>query len=137
VSSVYRSDPVGYLDQPDFWNLALRLATSLGPERLMERARRIEDGLGRERTFRNAPRTLDIDLLLYDDVVLSGPLVVPHPRLRQRAFALRPLVELDPGLRHPLTGERLADLALAPGLERLEPLFPGTRLLPDPNPTGS
>ncbi|MBX6363511.1 MAG: 2-amino-4-hydroxy-6-hydroxymethyldihydropteridine diphosphokinase [Gemmatimonadetes bacterium] len=130
VSTVYASEPVGYRDQPDFWNLAIRMATTLAPPELLAGAKRIEAELGRRPSFRNAPRPIDIDILLYgDDVVASDALQIPHPRLLERAFVLRPLAELDPGLRHPVTGERLADRLHAPGLERTEPLFPGARLL--------
>lgn len=131
LSSVYRSEPVGYREQPDFWNLVVRARTELPPEALVEAAKRIEAELGREPAFRNAPRVIDIDLLFYDDLRITTPtLTVPHPRLLERGFVLRPLAELDPELRHPVTGERIADrLACAEGLERTERLFPGDRLL--------
>jgi len=113
----------------------VRLATSLEPAALLAAAHGLEDEAGRTRPFRDAPRTLDIDLLLYDEVVLAeAGLRVPHPRLRQRAFVLAPLAELDPELRHPESGERMRELAAAvtgtPG-SRVEPLFPGAELLPD------
>ncbi|HEX7049181.1 MAG TPA: 2-amino-4-hydroxy-6-hydroxymethyldihydropteridine diphosphokinase [Longimicrobiales bacterium] len=131
VSSVYQSEPVGYRAQPDFWNLVVRGRTELAPEALLEATRAIERAMGRRPSFRNAPRVIDIDLLFYDDVRMATPsLVLPHPRLIDRAFVLRPLVELDPELRHPGTGERLAEvLSRARGLERTEVLFPGSRLL--------
>ncbi|HEX9108793.1 MAG TPA: 2-amino-4-hydroxy-6-hydroxymethyldihydropteridine diphosphokinase [Longimicrobiales bacterium] len=134
ISTVYRTEPVGFLQQPDFWNLVVRLATSLEPAALLAAAHGIEAAAGRTRPFRDAPRTLDIDLLLYDDLVLTQPgLRLPHPRLRERAFVLAPLAELDPELAHPATGERVRDLAAAlagaPG-SRVEPLFPGAQLLP-------
>lgn len=132
MSRVYRTDPVGYTDQPDFWNLVVRVATALPPAELLARAHAIEDSFGRVRTFPNAPRTLDIDLLLYDDVVLDGPVILPHPRLRERAFVLRPLAELDPDLRLPVTGERIGDLARAVGSAGADPLFPGSALLSSP-----
>jgi len=113
----------------------VRLATSLEPAALLAAAHHVEDLAGRTRPFRDAPRTLDIDLLLYDDVVLTNPgLRVPHPRLRQRAFVLAPLAELDPELRHPETGERMRELAAAvagTAGSRVDPLFPGAQLLPD------
>ncbi|HEX6940035.1 MAG TPA: 2-amino-4-hydroxy-6-hydroxymethyldihydropteridine diphosphokinase [Longimicrobiales bacterium] len=131
VSSVYRSEPVGHRPQPDFWNLVVELETVLTPEALLREAQRVEAELGRVRSFRNAPRPMDIDLLLYDDGIIDSPvLTVPHPRMMERGFVLRPLVEIAPGLRHPVTGERFADrLARAEGLERTERLFPGERLL--------
>ncbi len=138
VSSVYETEPVGLREQPDFWNLVLRLATSLEPAALLAAAQRIEQAQGRTRPFPNAPRTLDIDVLLYDDLVLSEPtLRLPHPRLTERAFALRPLAELDPELTVPGTGRRVGELARAlPPTPRAEPIFPGAELLPDTS-TGS
>lgn len=131
ISSVYRTEPVGYRDQPDFWNLVLELETDVGPEELLREAHRIEEALGRVRTFRNAPRPIDIDLLFYDDLVLESPhLTLPHPRAMERGFVLYPLAEIAPQLRHPRTGERMVDrLERATGLERVERLFPGERLL--------
>lgn len=119
VSSLYETEPVGYLAQGDFLNLALRARTDLDPEALLETLLRIETELGRERTFPNAPRTIDIDLLLYGDRVIDMPeLMVPHPRMTGRAFTLLPLIEIDAGLIHPGTGERLADLIARTPLER-------------------
>ncbi len=133
VSSVYETEPVGFEEQPDFWNLVLRLATPLGPAALLAAAEAIELAHGRTRPFPNAPRTLDIDLLLYDDAVVSEPaLRIPHPRLAERAFVLRPLAELDPALAVPGTGRRVEELARAlPSMPRAEPIFPGAELLPD------
>lgn len=131
ISSVYRSEPVGYSDQPDFWNLVVELRTKREPIDLLEEVQGIEAELGRVRTFRNAPRTIDIDVLLYGDEILdTEQLAVPHPRMMERAFVLRPLTEIAPDLRDPRTGERIADRLDRPdGLERTERLFPGERLL--------
>lgn len=131
VSSIYQSEPVGFRDQPDFLNLAVRFRTDLGPEELLTELEAIESRLGRRRSFRNAPRVLDIDILLYDDLEYSTTrLVIPHPRLLERAFVLRPLVELDPDLRLPGSGIVLSDHLLeAEGLERAEPIGPGDQLL--------
>lgn len=138
VSAVYESEPVGFTDQPDFWNLVVRLATELSPQALLAAAHGVEDALGRTRPFPGAPRTMDIDLLLYDDVTLTEPAItVPHPRLRERAFVLRPLAELDPEMRHPVTRESILELAGSPALERAEPLFPGALLLDSPNETNA
>jgi len=96
-SSLYRTAPIGFVAQPDFVNAAAIVATSLEPRALLEALLAIERRFGRVRAFRDAPRTLDLDLLLYDDRVIDEPgLTVPHPRLHERAFALAPLVELDP-----------------------------------------
>ena len=119
VSSVYETEPVGFQQQPDFLNIVARARTTLPPDELMAQLIAVERSMGRERSFRNAPRLIDIDLLLHGDLVVDMPeLVVPHPRMVGRAFTLLPLLELDPALRHPVTGERLADVAARTPLER-------------------
>jgi 2-amino-4-hydroxy-6-hydroxymethyldihydropteridine diphosphokinase len=96
-SSIYETDPVGYFDQPAFLNAVLELETSLEPVELLAKLHQIEHDLGRERSFRNAPRTIDLDLLLFDDLVLtSDQLTIPHPRMHERAFVLVPLSEIAP-----------------------------------------
>jgi 2-amino-4-hydroxy-6-hydroxymethyldihydropteridine diphosphokinase len=131
VSSVWESEPVGLAEQPDFWNLVVRGRTALTPDALLAALLGIEAGLGRVRGARNAPRTLDLDLLVHGDTVVRRPgLEVPHPRMLERAFVLMPLAELDPGLRHPVTERTVAEhLAAAPVLERCTPLFPGSELI--------
>lgn len=97
ASSLYRSAPVGHADQPDFVNAVAQLATILAPQDLLAALLAIEHDFGRERTFRNAPRTLDLDLLLYGELCINEPgLTVPHPRMQQRAFVLAPLLEIAP-----------------------------------------
>jgi 2-amino-4-hydroxy-6-hydroxymethyldihydropteridine diphosphokinase len=111
VSRVYESEPVGYLDQPEFWNLVARVRTTLELEALFVRLKQIESDLGRTPAFRNAPRLIDIDILTYDQLAVSTPtLEVPHPRMRERSFVLYPLAELEPGFKHPKTGELLSTL---------------------------
>lgn len=96
-SSLYRSAPVGYADQPDFINAVARVETQLSPHDLLQSLLGIEQTFGRVREFRNAPRTLDLDLLLYDDIQFHETgLTLPHPRMHERAFVLMPLVEIDP-----------------------------------------
>lgn len=108
-SKFYRSAPVDS-HGPDFVNAAVLLATTLAPLGLLSHLQDIEHAFGRERPFRNAPRTLDLDLLLYGQTVLDTPrLVLPHPRLHLRRFALAPLADLTPDLCIPGRG-RLADL---------------------------
>ena len=116
VSSFRETEPVGYLDQPAFLNAAAALETGLEPRALLERLLGVERELGRTREGpRHGPRTIDLDLLVYDDRVIDEPgLVVPHPRLAERRFVLEPLAELDPVLVVPGRG-RVADL-----LSRLE-----------------
>ncbi|WP_206831457.1 2-amino-4-hydroxy-6-hydroxymethyldihydropteridine diphosphokinase [Alicyclobacillus fructus] len=111
VSSVYETAPVGYLDQGDFLNLAVHLRTSLSPHELLRGLLAIEARAGRTRDVRFGPRTLDLDLLLYDDLELDHPdLTLPHPRMWQRAFVMVPLADLHPNGLAP-TGETWADLA--------------------------
>lgn len=102
-SSLYRSAPVGYLDQPDFVNAVCHASTSLSAEELLETLQQMEHKAGRRRDgVRWGPRVLDLDLLLYANVVLeSETLVIPHPRMHERAFVLYPLQEISPGLRIP------------------------------------
>jgi 2-amino-4-hydroxy-6-hydroxymethyldihydropteridine diphosphokinase len=110
VSSFYRTAPVGYAAQPDFVNAAIAVETALEPRALLEHLRRIEATAGRARSFKNAPRMLDLDVLLYGDRTIAEPgLAIPHPRLHERAFALAPLVEIEPGAVVPGHG-RAADL---------------------------
>ena len=100
MSSFRETDPVGYLDQPRFLNAAVVVETSLAPAALLATLLEVERELGRVREGpRYGPRTVDLDLLLMDDLVLDEPgLELPHPRLHERAFALEPLAELDPAL---------------------------------------
>lgn len=105
VSSVYESAPEGYVDQPDFLNAALVGRTRLSPGDLLAVARRLEAEAGRERSFPNAPRPLDVDIVLYGDRVVTEPeLRIPHERWRTRAFVLAPLREIAGELRDPETG---------------------------------
>jgi len=95
VSPLYETDPVGYEEQPPFLNIACRIETSLPPEDLLAETLRIERELGRERTVRWGPRTIDIDVLLYENATLNTKaLTVPHPRLMERAFVLVPLLDI-------------------------------------------
>ena len=122
-SSDYRTPPWGVLDQPDFVNLCLRVATDLSPQSLLAHGLAVETSLGRDRAAekRWGPRVVDIDLLAYDDVSLDEPgLILPHPRLTERAFVLVPLMEISPDWR--IGDETVRALAArigAPGVERL------------------
>jgi 2-amino-4-hydroxy-6-hydroxymethyldihydropteridine diphosphokinase len=104
-SSLYRSAPVGYLDQPDFINAVARLETELAPRALLEALLALEQQCGRTREFLNAPRTLDLDVLLYDDLVHhEHGLTIPHPQMHLRAFVLQPLLEIAPDCMIPGIG---------------------------------
>ena len=98
-SSLYRTAPVGHAPQPDFINAVARLETGLPAERLLAELQEIEARHGRTRSFPNAPRTLDLDLLLFGNATLDTPMLrIPHPRMHERAFVLKPLLEIAPHL---------------------------------------
>ena len=107
MSRLYRSAPVD-ANGPDFINAVAELRTSLEPQALLLALQEIEVEHGRQRPFRNAPRTLDLDLLLFGQRELHTPgppeLIVPHPRMTERAFVLLPLLDMDPALQHPRLG---------------------------------
>ena len=108
-SPLYASAPVGYVDQPDFINAVAQVETTLAPRALLAALLDIEHRHGRERSFRNAPRTLDLDLLLYGAARFHEPgLALPHPRMHERAFVLRPLADIAPDAVIPGRG-RAAD----------------------------
>ena len=114
-SALYRSAPLARTAQPDFINAVAQLETALEPRRLLDELCAIEARHGRERPFPDAPRTLDLDLLLYGQTVLaSSELTLPHPRMHERAFVLEPLAELEP-------------CALIPGRGRVGELLRGCR----------
>lgn len=99
VSSIYETIPVGFIDQADFLNLVVKVETTLSAHDLLASCQEIENGLGRVREVRWGPRTVDLDILLYNnDNVESENLIVPHPRMGERAFVLVPLLEIAPGI---------------------------------------
>jgi 2-amino-4-hydroxy-6-hydroxymethyldihydropteridine diphosphokinase len=113
ISSIYDSEPVGNVDQPRFLNLVCEVITHLTPQGLLALAKGIEARLGRVGPS-GAPRTIDIDVLFYGDQVIETPeLVIPHPRLAERAFVLVPLVEIAPDLVHPVSGKTIRELLKA------------------------
>ena len=112
ASSLYKTSPVGYISQPDFINAAAEISTELSPLELLDAILNIETEAGRERSFANAPRVLDCDLLLYDDIKMNTEkLTLPHPRMFERSFVLLPLAEISPNLTSP-SGESIVKLAL-------------------------
>jgi len=122
VSSLYRSAPVGPQDQPDYVNAVLRGMSAASPEEVLADARSVEQALGRVRTVRDGPRTIDVDVLDLGGMVLETPdLVLPHPRMAGRSFVLVPLAEVDPEWRHPVLGLTAMELlAGSPGLPPVE-----------------
>jgi len=112
-SSMFRSAPVGYAEQPDFVNAVAAIHTTLSPRALLDALLEIERAHGRVRTFPNAPRTLDLDILLYGEHVINEPgLTIPHPRLAERAFVVVPLMQIAPDI-------------VVPGQGRISELLPG------------
>ncbi len=124
VSPWYRTAPVPASDQPWYVNAVAEVATDLQPAALLETLHAVEEAFGRVRSVPNAARFIDLDLIDFRGRIASGRPVLPHPRMAERAFVLRPLADLAPGWRHPISGRSIAALlaALPPGqaIERLE-----------------
>jgi 2-amino-4-hydroxy-6-hydroxymethyldihydropteridine diphosphokinase len=111
ISSYIETEPVAAVPQPRYLNAAVVGRSSLPPRDLLKALLDIEQERGRERPFKDSPRTLDLDLILYDDLVRTEPgLTLPHPRFRERTFVLKPLGSIAPDLRDPVTGKTIAEL---------------------------
>ena len=122
VSPLYETEPVGYLEQGKFLNGVCRIETLLRPRSLIRFLLEIESHLLRERSIPNGPRTIDLDVLFYDDIITScEEAVIPHPRLHQRMFVLKPLTDLAPYLMHPVIGKRCYRLKEMLATEQPEP----------------
>lgn len=129
ISSIYETDPVGYVDQPRFLNIVCSGKTWLDAENLLKYAKEIETAIGRKPSFRNGPRPIDIDILFYDTAQFEHEqLVIPHPRLRERAFVLAPLAEIAPQMRDPVSGKTAQELLAAISQEGVVKLAPNLKI---------
>ncbi len=110
-SSVYETPPWGFKEQDAFLNQVIKVKTSLAPEPLLRHLKRLEVALGRVPNFQNGPRLIDIDILFFDQMIIeTPPLIVPHPRLHERAFVLVPLAEIEPDFIHPILQKSVSKL---------------------------
>jgi 2-amino-4-hydroxy-6-hydroxymethyldihydropteridine diphosphokinase len=110
-SPIYETEPWGRTDQPVFLNQVIQAETDLPPQDLLVYLKRLEEQLGRQPTYQYGPRKIDLDILLYDDLVLETPtLTIPHPRMAERAFVLTPLADLAPDLIHPVLGITISEM---------------------------
>jgi len=113
TSSVYQTAAWGFTDQPDFYNQALILHTSQAPDELMKALLKIETEMGRQRSFKMAPRIIDIDILLMDDIIYTSPVVtIPHDHLADRRFVLTPLAEIAGEIMHPVLNKTIGELLI-------------------------
>jgi 2-amino-4-hydroxy-6-hydroxymethyldihydropteridine diphosphokinase len=128
ASRVYETPPWGYTEQPHFLNQVIKAETYETPQALLQHLKRLEIALGREPNFRNGPRKIDIDMLMYDDVVLnSPPLVLPHPGMHDRAFVLLPLSEIASELVHPVMKKTVRELLAGVDASQIKPFQAGGR----------
>ncbi len=110
-SSFYESNPLGYQDQEKFLNMAIEIVTDLNPIELIVLLQEIEHKMGRIREIENGPRTIDLDILLYDDEIINHPnLKIPHPRMNKREFVIKPLCEIAPEILHPVLKKSILQL---------------------------
>jgi 2-amino-4-hydroxy-6-hydroxymethyldihydropteridine diphosphokinase len=120
-SRIYETPPWGFEEQPRFLNQVVKANTYLDPEPLLKHLKRLEVALGRQESFPNGPRLIDIDLLFYDNLVLNKPsLVIPHPRLHERGFVLLPLLDIAPNLVHPVQQKTVEELVALVNVEGIE-----------------
>jgi 2-amino-4-hydroxy-6-hydroxymethyldihydropteridine diphosphokinase len=113
ISSLYETAPWGEKNQADFLNQVMLIETIQSPQSLLQAILSIEEKGGRKRTVKNAPRTIDIDILFYDSLILEEPgLTIPHPRIAERRFVLEPMNEISPDFRHPILGKTIQQLLL-------------------------
>jgi len=129
VSSFYQTEPVEFTDQPWFLNCVIALETATQPAQLMAELLRIEQDMGRQRVLKKGPRSIDIDILLFGGAVVNTPeLTIPHPEMTRRRFVLKPLAEIAPELRHPVSQKTVTQLlAELPAGQRVRKYEPGIR----------
>ncbi len=135
ASGLYETEPVGYQDQGWFLNAVVRVQTDHQPEQLLELIRQVETELGRERTVLNGPRTIDLDILIWgSEVIQTDSLTIPHPRMQDRLFVLRPFAEIGDEVIHPLLnttiGRLLERLPIQEEVRLFRPSFYPARPLP-------
>ena len=129
ISSIYETEPVGYLDQPRFFNIVCYGKTALTAQELLNYVKDIEVAIGRQPTFRNGPRPIDIDIIFYDDLhITQDNLTIPHPRMAERAFVLAPLAEIAPDVVDPVTGQTVQKLLNTVSHDGVKKLAPDLRI---------
>lgn len=125
MSPIYQTEPWGFKDQPDFLNQVIKAETALTPFDLLRKLKQIERDLGREETFRNGPRLIDLDILFYNQMIIDlEDLKIPHPRIPERGFVLVPLADLAPDLIFPKSGKSITEM-----LKEIDPA--GVKPYPD------
>ncbi len=130
VSSLYRTEPIGYTAQPWFLNCAAEAMTDLMPLQLLRRCQAIQREMGRRPGPRNGPRLIDIDILLYENVVMRSPEVtIPHPRMAERRFVLVPLAEIAGEAEHPITRQKISDMLASAPAAAVVRLHDSTRIV--------
>ncbi|ACK63628.1 2-amino-4-hydroxy-6-hydroxymethyldihydropteridine diphosphokinase [Bacillus thuringiensis] len=117
ISSVYETEPVGYTDQSCFLNLVIKISTNLSPQELLKVTQKVENDLGRKREIRWGPRTIDLDILLYNQENIEAEnLIVPHPRMFERAFVIVPLLEINQDIKQNISRSQVEEMKRREGV---------------------